>query len=152
VTHNFSNALINFYDWLYEPNGAYTVSSHGNERGFSKAGRDVPVELIASDIMQDPNYAPGETIILLACNTGDKEYAKELARLTGSPVIAPTGYVWGGVDGQRVRSKDGGRYEGQFRQYNPDGTVQNPYGVPDDRAVVGLTTDENGNPSITVAF
>jgi hypothetical protein len=94
----------------------FAVSGHGTPTEMADYNdNSVPPEVLAQQILSNPDYTPGETVQLYSCNTGDTaqtmaqilpgatsatpNYATELAYFLGAPVIAPNGYVWASSNG-----------------------------------------------------
>ena len=83
------------------------VGAHGNPLEVIDDQNSGPKRLSPADlahlIQSDPNYVPGETVLLLACNTGVKpapgwnkpaSFAQLLARRLNAPVQAPDKFGW----------------------------------------------------------
>lgn len=90
------------------PPGTYVVGAHGNplevlDDSSSRIKKLSPKDLAAL-IQADPNYSPGETVLLLACNTGvmpdrrvwhrSGSFAQLLARELNAAVQAPDNFGW----------------------------------------------------------
>lgn len=76
-------------------NGAYTVSSHGNENLLiTRFGNISPVQL-ANLIRLDPTYRSGQQVVLNVCRAGSSEngFAQQLSNALGAPVFAANGDV-----------------------------------------------------------
>lgn len=90
------------------PPGTYVVGAHGNplevlDDQNTRVKKLSPKDLAAL-IQADPSYSPGETVLLLACNTGvmpdrrvwhkSGSFAQLLARELNAPVQAPDNFGW----------------------------------------------------------
>jgi len=88
------------------PPGTFVVGAHGNplEVVDGNTNRKVTPQDLAKLIQSDPNYSSGETVLLLACNTGlapdrrvwhkSGSFAQILAHILQAPVQAPDHFGW----------------------------------------------------------
>lgn len=86
------------------PPGTYVVGAHGNPINIEdQNGTPLYPQGLAALIQQDPAYHPGETVLLLSCNTGvtppaswhqTGSFAKQLATALQANVQAPDHFGW----------------------------------------------------------
>jgi hypothetical protein len=80
-----------------------------------------------------PDYQEGTPVRLLSCNTGadvDNDFALQLARQLGAPVMAPEGYLYARADGRMGVAPTATdptpvtRMTGGFSRYSPGGYLE----------------------------
>ncbi|URN07043.1 hypothetical protein LUW74_29425 [Actinomadura madurae] len=76
----------------------FVVDGHGDADGMRVGGRRLSVDDVADLIRNDPNWN-GREVMLLSCETGDGQFATQLAQRLGVPVTAPNGLAWSDSDG-----------------------------------------------------
>jgi hypothetical protein len=115
--------------------GTYDVIAHGTPEAvqMSSDGSMLSARQLADMIRARDDYKPGTPVRLLSCNTGadvDNDFALQLARQLGAPVMAPEGYLYCGATGRLGVSPDlpdstpPTRMTGGFSQYSPGGYLE----------------------------
>ncbi|MBA9001813.1 WXG100-like domain-containing protein [Thermomonospora cellulosilytica] len=127
-----------------DPN-RFVLDGHGDANGMRVGDRRLSVDEVADLIRNDPNWN-GREVLLLSCNTGEGDFARQLAERLGVPVTAPTTQAWTDRQGRvfAATSEPGpdGRPEptwppnGAWNTHNPDGTTtrSGENGFPGDSA------------------
>jgi filamentous hemagglutinin len=91
-----------------DPNGTFDVVAHGTDQQIQIVTSNGPVMVdarVAGRLIQNsPGYTDGQSVRLLACNTGacDTGFAQNLANKMGVSVEAPTDLVWAYPNGSMV--------------------------------------------------
>ncbi|WP_285693324.1 ADP-ribosyltransferase [Actinomadura sp. NBRC 104412] len=110
----------------------FVVDAHGDPDGVRVGGRRLSVDDVAALIRNDPNWN-GREVMLLSCRTGEGDFAAELSRRLGVPVLAPHGLAWSDSDGNvfassAERGPDGSPQptwppNGSWTAHHPNGTT-----------------------------
>ncbi|MES9539352.1 ADP-ribosyltransferase [Actinomadura sp. NPDC000600] len=96
-----------------DPN-RFIVDGHGDADGMRVGGRRLSVDDVADLIRNDPNW-DGREVMLLSCETGDGQFATQLAQRLGVPVTAPHGLAWSDADGNVYASSGRPGEDGRTR-------------------------------------
>ncbi|NED50003.1 hypothetical protein G3I24_03635, partial [Micromonospora aurantiaca] len=109
----------------------FIVDGHGDPDGMRVGDRLLSVDEVADLIRNDPNW-DGREVLLLSCETGDGQFAAQLAQRLGVPVTAPHGLAWSDSDGNVYASSgrpgEDGRTRpdlppnGGWQTHRPDGS------------------------------
>jgi hypothetical protein len=108
------------------PDGAYGIEGHGTSFAvYCKQGRAMGAAELAAWVLKDPAYRKGRPVYLLCCHTGKgrNPIARQLARILGVEVYAPTEKLWPLADGKYIvaggdKKADLGKL-GQMRKFSP---------------------------------
>ena len=113
-----------------DPN-RFVVDGHGDADGMRVGSRRLSLDDVAALIRNDPNWN-GREVLLLSCRTGDGDFAAELSRRLGVPVLAPNGPAWSDTDGNVFASTSEPGPDGRPRPtWPPNGswTAHHPNGT-----------------------
>ncbi|MEW2355422.1 hypothetical protein [Spirillospora sp. NPDC029432] len=80
-----------------DPN-RFVIDGHGDATGMRVGTRRLSVDDVADLIRNDPDW-DGREIMLLSCETGAGDFARELSQRLGVPVTAPNRLAWSDRDG-----------------------------------------------------
>lgn len=108
------------------------LDGHGDADGMRMGDRRLSVDDVADLIRNDPNWN-GREVLLISCNTGEGDFARQLAERLGVPVTAPTTQAWTDRQGRvfAATSEPGpdGKPQptwppdGTWNTHHPDGTT-----------------------------
>ncbi|MBA2239218.1 MAG: RHS domain-containing protein [Lysobacter sp.] len=109
--------------------GIFSVVGHGNPFTVNDGyGTRLNPAQLADRIKADPNYKEGTDVELVACRTGQKDFASELAKALGANVYAPNNYGWVYGDGRVIVAPKNNPHNGWPDLSNPGQMVLFPGG------------------------
>ncbi|MBE1533364.1 ADP-ribosyltransferase [Actinomadura algeriensis] len=127
-----------------DPN-RFVVDGHGDADGMRVGDRRLSADEVADLIRNDPNW-DGREIMLISCETGDGDFAAQLAQSLGVPVTAPNGLAWSNNDGSVYASSGHRDSEGRLRPDQPPNGGWNTYRPNGDVAPSGRDGFAPGHP------
>ncbi|OLT29523.1 hypothetical protein BJF79_40765 [Actinomadura sp. CNU-125] len=95
-------------------------------RRHARRDRRLNADEVADLIRNDPNW-DGREVMLISCETGDGDFATQLAQRLGVPVTAPNGLAWSNDDGSVYASSGHRDADGRLRPDQPPNGGWNTY-------------------------